>query len=49
MPAMANSKTPRVRQPLENESQVMKADDVKGVIDGWVSDLHQSYLKLKSK
>lgn len=36
-------------KPLENESQVMKADDVKGVIDGWASDMHQSYLKLKSK
>lgn len=36
-------------KPLENESQVMKADDVKGVIDGWASDLHQSYLRLKSK
>jgi len=36
-------------KPLENDSQVMKADDVKGVIDGWAADLHQSYLKLKSK
>lgn len=36
-------------KPLQNESQVMKADDVKGVIDGWAADLHQSYLKLKSK
>jgi hypothetical protein len=36
-------------KPLENESQVMKADDVKGVIDGWAADMHQSYLKLKSK
>nr|WP_315448972.1 DUF3313 domain-containing protein [uncultured Pseudomonas sp.] len=35
--------------PLENDSQVMKANDVKGVIDGWASDLHQSYLKLKAK
>lgn len=34
-------------KPLENDSQVMKADDVKNVIDGWASDLHQSYLKLK--
>jgi len=33
--------------PLSNDSQVMKADDVKGVIDGWASDLHQSYVKLK--
>ena len=36
-------------KPLENDAQVMKADDVKGVIDGWAADLHQSYLKLKSK
>lgn len=34
-------------KPLENDSQVLKADDVKKVIDGWASDLHQSYLKLK--
>ncbi|MES2869484.1 MAG: DUF3313 domain-containing protein [Pseudomonadota bacterium] len=34
-------------KPLENDSQVMTADDVKRVIDGWASDLHQSYLKLK--
>lgn len=34
-------------KPLSNDSQVMKADDVKRVIDGWASDLHQSYLKLK--
>ncbi|VVM77023.1 hypothetical protein PS645_02066 [Pseudomonas fluorescens] len=38
-----------IGQPLENEAQVMKADDVKAVIDGWASDMHQSYLKLKSK
>lgn len=36
-------------KPLENTSQVLKPDDVKGVIDGWASDLHQSYLKLKAK
>ncbi|MCJ8207478.1 DUF3313 domain-containing protein [Pseudomonas sp. RGM2987] len=36
-------------KPLSNESQVMKPDDVKGVIDGWAADLHQSFLKLKSK
>ena len=36
-------------KPLENSSQQMKADDVKRVIDGWASDLHQSYLKLKSQ
>ena len=34
-------------KPLENDSQVLKADDVKKVIDGWASDMHQSYLKLK--
>ncbi|MEX3776968.1 DUF3313 domain-containing protein [Pseudomonas sp. MYb118] len=36
-------------KPLENDEQVLKASDVKGVIDGWAADLHQSYLKLKSK
>ena len=36
-------------QPLENTSQVMKATDVKAVIDGWASDMHQTYLKLKSE
>ncbi|SFB53291.1 Protein of unknown function [Pseudomonas sp. NFIX10] len=36
-------------KPLSNESQVMKPDDVKGVIDGWASDLHQSFLQLKAK
>ncbi|MGR2708050.1 DUF3313 domain-containing protein [Pseudomonas sp. IB20] len=34
---------------LSNDSQVMKADDVKGVIDGWASDLHQSFVKLKKR
>jgi len=36
-------------RPLSNESQVMKPDDVKGVIDGWAADLHQSFLQLKAK
>lgn len=36
-------------KPLENDTQVLKTDDVKGVIDGWASDLHQSYLKLKAE
>ncbi|UVM47887.1 DUF3313 domain-containing protein [Pseudomonas sp. B21-015] len=36
-------------KPLENEAQVMKADDVKNVIDGWASDLNQSFVKFKSK
>ena len=34
-------------KPLENDSQVMTANDVRNVIDGWASDMHQSYLKLK--
>jgi hypothetical protein len=36
-------------KPLSNDTQVMKTDDVKAVIDGWAADMHQSYLKLKSK
>ncbi|MBC3205579.1 MULTISPECIES: DUF3313 domain-containing protein [unclassified Pseudomonas] len=36
-------------QPLENSSQVMKATDVKAVIDGWASDMHQTWLKLKAE
>jgi hypothetical protein len=36
-------------KPLENDAQVMKADDVKNVIDGWASDLHQSYVKFKKR
>ena len=35
-------------KPLSNDSQVMKADDVKAVIDGWALDLRQSYVKLKN-
>jgi hypothetical protein len=35
-------------KPLENETQAMKASDVKPVIDGWANDMHQMYLKLKS-
>lgn len=38
-----------IGKPLESADQVMKASDVKNVIDGWASDMHQSYLKLKSK
>ncbi|MEB0205369.1 DUF3313 domain-containing protein [Pseudomonas sp. CCC3.1] len=34
-------------KPLSNDSQVMKADDVKAVIDGWASDMHQSFLKMR--
>ena len=36
-----------IGKPLDNDKQVMKADDVKKVIDSWASDMHQSYLKLK--
>lgn len=35
--------------PLQSASQVMKPADVQAVLDGWASDLHQSYLKLKAK
>ena len=38
-----------IGKPLSNDSQVMRADDVKKVIDSWASDMHQSYLKLKAK
>ena len=34
-------------KPLENDSQVMSADDVKNVIDSWADDMHQSFLRLK--
>lgn len=33
-------------KPLSNDSQVMKADDVKSVIDGWASDLHLSLIHI---
>ena len=36
-------------QPLDNSSQVLKSNDFKAVIDGWASDMHQTYLKLKSE
>lgn len=36
-------------RPLENDSQVMTANDVKNVVDGWAHDLGQSYIKLKAK
>lgn len=36
-------------KPLDDSTQVMTADDVKGVIDGWAADMHQSYLKLKAE
>ena len=36
-------------KPLENDTQVMKADDVKGVMDGWASDMHQSYVRFEAQ
>ncbi|AXK52138.1 MULTISPECIES: DUF3313 domain-containing protein [Pseudomonas] len=36
-------------KPLENDTQVMKADDVKNVIDGWAADFHQSFVKFKGR
>jgi hypothetical protein len=30
--------------PLDNDKQVMTADNVKAVLDGWASDLRQSYV-----
>ena len=36
-------------KPLENETQAMKASDVKPVIDGWANDMRQMYVKLKSR
>jgi hypothetical protein len=35
--------------PLENSSQVMTPADVKAVLDGWASDLNQSYVRLKAR
>jgi hypothetical protein len=34
---------------LDNDKQVLTADDVKVVLDGWASDMLQSYLKLKAQ
>ncbi|KAB0494312.1 DUF3313 domain-containing protein [Pseudomonas vancouverensis] len=31
---------------LENDKQVLTADDVKAVLDGWATDLRQSYIAL---
>ncbi len=36
-------------KPLENDTQKLTPDDVKAVLDGWASDMHQSYLKLKGR
>lgn len=36
-------------QALENDTQKLTLEDVKAVLDGWASDLHQSYLKLKAR
>ncbi|WP_311886845.1 MULTISPECIES: DUF3313 domain-containing protein [unclassified Pseudomonas] len=33
--------------PLENDKQVLTADDVKVVLDGWASDLRQSYTAIR--
>nr|WP_189663919.1 DUF3313 domain-containing protein [Pseudomonas sp. SWRI111] len=33
--------------PLDNDRQVLSPDDVKGVLDGWASDLGQSWLTLR--
>ena len=33
--------------PLENDKQVLTADDVKAVLDGWAGDLGQSYLAIR--
>ncbi|WP_025109657.1 DUF3313 domain-containing protein [Pseudomonas sp. H1h] len=32
---------------LENDKQVLTADDVKGVLDGWASDLGKSYAAIR--
>ncbi len=32
--------------PLDNDKQILKADDIKVVLDGWASDLSQSYTAL---
>ncbi|WP_447595742.1 DUF3313 domain-containing protein [Aquipseudomonas campi] len=34
---------------LENDSQMMTAEDFKAVLDGWARDMHASYLKLKAQ
>lgn len=36
-------------KPLENSDTVLRPEDVRQVIDGWATDLHQSYLKLNAK
>lgn len=36
-------------ESLENKSQVMKPEDVKAVLDGWATDMHNSYVKLKAQ
>ena len=33
--------------PLENDKQVLSADDVKVVLDGWASDLGKSYVAIR--
>ncbi|MHC8314362.1 DUF3313 domain-containing protein [Pseudomonas sp. LB3P31] len=34
--------------PLENDKQVMLPDDVKSVLDGWATDLSQSYVAVRN-
>lgn len=36
-------------ESLENDSQVMKATDVKKVLDSWAREMDQTYVALKSK
>ena len=33
--------------PLDNDKQVMTADNVKAVLDGWASDLRKSYVVIR--
>ena len=33
--------------PLENDKQVLTADDVKAVLDGWASDMGHSYAAIR--
>lgn len=35
-------------QPLENSSQALTANDLKGVLDGWAKDMRLSYTKLRT-
>jgi hypothetical protein len=33
--------------PLENDKQVITTANIKGVLDGWASDLRKSYLAMR--